>query len=505
VTTPTHHAFDHRGPGVREALSSVAVAASAAAAGWLVAGHPELIAFSVPLSWGLAVALAGGVALSVAVAASARLGLCLLAGFVYLNLSQVLVRSHELPSLLQLLALPMLVGAWRSAPAADRGRALGHPVTVLLAGYLALALASTAWARDTAVADARVAELAKAFGVFLLTAVLVVSMRALRSAVWTLLAAGALLGALALVQAASGGTAELGGLARIKLAQIHGDVFEPRIAGPLGDPNFFAQILVLLVPLALFTGWDAPRGARKAAAFAAAALVVGAVVVTYSRGGALALATVALLALLARREHLRQAAAGLLAVALLWSVLPTDFTRRLATIEQVLGRDDVLRPDSSFQKRRLLTHAAWLMFLDHPLAGVGAGNYTTRFDETAERVGFLTRDYEEPGEAHYPHSLYLETAAETGLLGALLFGGALLAAAVALRRAQRAFRERGDRPAAGLAVAFLIALLGYLVSSLFLHGHFPRYLWMLLGFAVGIDRLARSAEEPSPAGAPGHA
>jgi hypothetical protein len=29
------------------------------------------------------------------------------------------------------------------------------------------------------------------------------------------------------------------------------------------------------------------------------------------------------------------------------------------------------------------------------------------------------------------------------------------------------------------------------VSSLFLHGHFPRYLWMLLGFAVALDLIAR--------------
>ena len=53
-------------------------------------------------------------------------------------------------------------------------------------------------------------------------------------------------------------------------------------------------------------------------------------------------------------------------------------------------------------------------------------------------------------------------------------------------------RELLRQAAAGLAVAFLIALAGYIVSSLFLHGHFPRYLWMLLGFAVGIERLARS-------------
>lgn len=475
------------------------VTAAAAAAGWLAAVNPDFLTFQAPLSWGLALALTAAVAFSAAIVSSPALGLCLLVAFVYLNLSQVLVRSHELPSLLQLLALPMLAGAWRATSKEDRARAFRHPVTVSLALYLAVVLASTTWARDTALADERAVELGKAFVVFALTAFLTVSLRAARAAVWTLLGAGALLSVLAVIQAALGGTAQLGGLARIKQAHIYGDVFEPRIAGPLGDPNFFAQILVMLVPLAVFTAWDARDRLRRTAAYGAAGLLIAATVVTYSRGGALALGCVLALALLARREHLRQAAAGVAAVALLWTVLPRDFTRRMGTIEQIVGGGDVLRPDSSFQKRRLLTHAAWLMFADHPLTGVGAANYTTRFDEVTGRVGFLTRDYEEPGDAHYPHNLYLETAAETGIVGLLCFGAVLVAAFAALRRAQRVFREAGDRRTAGLAVAFQIALAGYLVSSLFLHGTFPRYLWMLFAFAVGLDVLAaRTASPPEP-------
>jgi O-antigen ligase len=457
-----------------------------------LAVRPEVAAFDATPSWRLAGAVAGAVALAALVVRRPVAALSVLAAFVYLNLSQVLVRQHALPSLMQLFTLPLLVAAWRAAPGGDRGRPLAHPVTLLLALYVAMAVVSTAWARDPEVADARAAELLKALAVFALTALLATTMRAVRAAVWTLLGAGALLGVLALVQAARGGAAELGGLARIKMAHIHGEVFEPRIAGPLGDPNFFAQILVMLVPLALLTGWDATRLSRKLLAFACGALATAATVVTYSRGGALALGCVLALALLARREHVRQALAALAVAGLLFALLPADFTRRLATIEQMVGGDEVLRPDSSFEKRRLLTHSAWLMFLQHPLWGVGVGNYTTRFDEVAEQVSFASRDYEEPGDAHYPHNLYLEVAAETGLPGLVLFGAALAAALIALRRAQVSFRAAGERSASGLAVAFQIALVGYLVSSLFLHGHFPRYLWMLLGFAVGLDLLARA-------------
>jgi len=39
-----------------------------------------------------------------------------------------------------------------------------------------------------------------------------------------------------------------------------------------------------------------------------------------------------------------------------------------------------------------------------------------------------------------------------------------------------------------------IALAGYLVSSIFLHSAYQRYLWLLLAFAPAMARLAREPE-----------
>src|SRR5207302_7556647 len=57
----------------------------------------------------------------------------------------------------------------------------------------------------------------------------------------------------------------------------------------------------------------------------------------------------------------------------------------------------------------------------HPAAGVGADNF-------AEDYVRLRRSSEEP---LYPHSLELRVLAQTGVVGALLFAGFLIAAAVA--------------------------------------------------------------------------
>lgn len=477
----------------------VVVALAAALVGAIAVASPGLLHLDQDLTAHGLLALCGGLATGALVLWRPDLGLLLLTAFVCLNLSQVLVRYHRLPSLLQLLAFPLLLGivAHRRTPALKR--VVDSVATRWLVAYGLVILFSTTLARDAALADERLAETGKSVAIYLLVATLASSAALVRRAAWSLLACGALLGSLGVAQIATGDFQnDFGGLARVKYAQIYGDVFEPRIAGPLGDPNFYAQALVLLVPLGLSLAMSERAAHRKAIALAGTGLVVGAAALTYSRGGALALAVVLALSLLAWPLSRRRAALATGLVAVLVALLvPAGFARRLTTLEQVWpGREAVLRPDSSLEKRRLLVGAAWRMFLDHPLAGVGAGNYTVHFESYADEVGGMARDYEEPDERHYPHSLYLEIAAETGLVGLVAFGGVIAAGVVSLRRAREAFRRAGDERTAALVQGFAIALFGYLVSSLFLHGHYQRYLWLLLGFASALDALA-SARAPS--------
>ena len=492
----TPSASDASGPAGPRLLAAGAAVAAAATAGALVAREPGFLHLGLAFDAHTVAALVLGLGLASLILLHPGLGIGFLSAFVYLNLSEVLVRQHDVPSLLQLLAVPLLL----SACIRRRGEALrllGRPLTLSLALYTVVMLGSTVLARDSALADERVEDHAKALAVYLLVALLAWSLPLVRRGIWTLLASGALLGGVVLAQALTGDFRnEYLGLGRIKYAHIYGEVFEPRLAGPLGDPNFFAQALLILVPLALVMAAEARRPRARAAALAAAGLVTAAVVLTYSRGGALALGCVLALSLLAGSARLKHVAIGaglIVATALL---LPSAFARRLETIAQILpGQEDVLRPDSSFEQRKLLTRVAWLIFLDHPLLGVGAGNYTVHFDDYAQEVGSLSREYEELGERHYPHNLYLEIAAETGLVGLAAFGAAVASCFAGLRAARRASHAGGDRASAALARGLEIAVVGYLLSSLFLHGHHIRYLWLLLGFAAALEHAAAHPRE----------
>jgi O-antigen ligase len=214
---------------------------------------------------------------------------------------------------------------------------------------------------------------------------------------------------------------------------------------------------------------------------------------TYSRGGAIALVVVLVISFMVhgfrRRRLILAGIPFLLAAALL---IPREFRERVTTIGQFFSDDAVLvNTDSSVEERLVLMGAAWEMLIANPLLGVGAGNYTARFGEYAERFGSVARDYEDPDAVRYAHNLYLEVGAETGSLGLLLFGGCLLLAFRGLKRGRERLQEVDGGRTMALASALQISLTGYLVSGLFLHGDFERYLWLFLGMAGALHALGR--------------
>lgn len=438
------------------------------------------------------IVLLGALLAAVAVVRRPVLGLAALVLLVYLNLSDVLIRYHGLPSVLQLLAVPLVLAVvveWRR----DVLEGLSpRAVTAALLAYVLVFVASMAVAEEPALAQGRAAAAAKGFVIFLLVTLLAARPERVRAGAWALVTGGLVLAGVALFQVATGAyETDFGGIARIEYVPVYDDVMEERVAGPVGDPNFFAQILVLVVPVALVLAWKERNRWLRRLAGGTAAAVAAAALFTYSRGGALALGVVAACAVFGARPTRRRVATGAILLVAGLVLIPSDFTRRLATLGQLLpGRERVDEIDTSFQNRWLQAQVAWEIFVDHPLVGVGAGNYTVHYYDYADEIGSAAPEYDKAGGDHYPHNLYLEIASELGFVGLIAFGGALLLVFGYLRRAEAAYFAAGQELHAALASALQIALLGYLVSSLFLHGHFQRYLWVLLGLSAALAREA---------------
>lgn len=486
-------ALDHQDRTERLTVAAVAIIGSVAALAMTAAilGNRELMASTIgradPLLIVIAVAF-GGLAVRFS-----SLGLPLLVAFVYLNLSQTLVRFHDFPSLLQILVVGLAFAAWLKRDTDDVSEVARQPLTICLLAYLLLLLVTTSIATDQTLADERFVEIGKSFVIFALATLLMRNRDRMMQGLIAFAGAATLLGILTIIQVLTGDFSnEFLGLARIKQAHIYGTVFQPRIAGPLGDPNFFAQILLLVLPIVVLFGARTSSRVARFMWFSSAVVTLIAIGLTYSRGAMVAVAAMGLILLKVLHIRWRTTVIVLSALAVALLFLPDSVTKRFLTIEQILpSRDAPLRLDSSFEERKLFMRVAWVMFGANPVMGVGAANYTARYDDYVDLTASAARQYEDQPDLYYPHNLYLEVAAETGLVGLVMLIAILVAAWSASGDAMRSGLDPRLRTT---AMAFRIALIGYLVSGIFLHFAFPRYFFLLLAFAATLQRLSRRAE-----------
>ncbi len=402
----------------------------------------------------------------------------LLVAVGYTNVSDVLLRTFGIPSLLQATVLVVTVVVFLAREELRPLEVILHPLTLLMALYCAVLFISSAWADDLSWADFRIAEAVKGLVIMVLGASLLSTWYRVRVAAATLAVVAASMAAISVVQIATSSTNDFGGLLQIQAGNIYADVAQARAAGPVSDPNFYGQILLIALPFAVYFAATSRR--RILFAFAALATTAG-VLFTYSRGAMLSLVAMLLLVPFVFRVRKQLVMKAALAAVLLMAVTPMNVVRRFGSVTNVVSQESGAQPeevrDASVDKRKLLLAVGLRMFEDSPLLGVGAGNFGKHYARYANEIGSSAPQYDDPGDRQYPHSLYVELAAENGLAGLAVFAAAMVVAFLSLR---------GENP---LTSAIAISLTGYLVSSLFLHSAYQRYLWLLLAFIPAVARL----------------
>jgi O-antigen ligase len=83
-------------------------------------------------------------------------------------------------------------------------------------------------------------------------------------------------------------------------------------------------------------------------------------------------------------------------------------------------------------------------------------------------------------------------AAENGLTGLICLGGVFVVTLRELVRARRRCLE-GRPDLAALAGGFIVAIVAYMASAVFLHFAFIRYFWLLMALAAATARIALEA------------
>ena len=137
--------------------------------------------------------------------------------------------------------------------------------------------------------------------------------------------------------------------------------------------------------------------------------------------------------------------------------------------------------------------AAIQVFRDHPVFGVGPGMFRFYSQEYGQRIGIRSLDAERQA-----HCLLLDVAAETGVVGLLSIS--LLFLGVTYRLHSRAKVETDSNHRRFLN-GYLIAVVLYFTTSLFLHFAYIRYFWILIALADSTATVpALNKSEPQEGG-----
>jgi hypothetical protein len=122
--------------------------------------------------------------------------------------------------------------------------------------------------------------------------------------------------------------------------------------------------------------------------------------------------------------------------------------------------------------------AAWRMFREHPLLGVGSGTFARAFSEYNADPGMQYGSLS-------AHNLYAQLLAEQGLLGLLSFLAVLALAVGPLLRVRRPLEENRS-PIPWLLVSLAAWLIYGLLQYTFLMRSMQVYFWITLGLVVSL-------------------
>jgi O-antigen ligase len=327
----------------------------------------------------------------------------------------------------------------------------------------------------------------------------------LRKAVWTVVLAGFLMGSLSLLQQISGSGKTFGGLAQIHVDRLESDTSDStgknvaqsgRASGTVGEENYYAQIMLMVLPLAASRFWFERTWLLRIMGALACVPIAGAIMLTFSRGAFISACAVVMAMVYLGCIKIRHLLMIGLAFVLVVPLVMPQYAYRILTIFRIVG----VQPqdggsgktlDTSMRGRATENLAALNIFLDHPMLGVGPGQtqmYTAKYGDE-EAITRLQGNRQ-------AHNMYLGVLADTGVIGFLSLMPIFIFSLVGLMRVRRLYSE--TRPElVGLAIGLTLSLVAFLSSAVFLSAAYERFYWLIVALgAVAVQIAAREEEDP---------
>ena len=238
-----------------------------------------------------------------------------------------------------------------------------------------------------------------------------------------------------------------------------------------GNPLYLAGIMCMLLPVALVIVMDAgfEKRLKKAASCAIAGIIVG-LIFNKSRSAWL---TELLVIPLAIYKYIKQQKKYLIIFVLVLAGVATFMATNPAYVDLVRSITNVTTARSN-KERLLVWESAVHMVQDHPVTGVGLGQFREKYSQYQSNETQVT--------VRHVHSNYLQMAAETGLVGLagfLFFIGYYLVTSL---KNYRQYHDPYDR------LIFVVILSNIVLMGLFdytlMMSSGKRIMWFLLAILL---------------------
>lgn len=241
----------------------------------------------------------------------------------------------------------------------------------------------------------------------------------------------------------------------------------------IADENDFALALNVVIPFAFFMMQNQTSRLRRFILATMLLIFVLGVVASQSRGGWLGLVAVTIFCLIkSKRRILSFSLFGLMVVAVLLFA-PSEYWGQVKSISDT--------EEATAKSRINYWHAAFKMFLDYPITGVGAGNGPVQMPYYITGV----RDPNTQWGRTFHGTLPL-IIAETGGLGLFAYLMLLFLSFRILSKIQKRNKHDPKSQEWTLANSLVGAMIGFMVSGTFLSAAYYPQLWTFYAFTVSL-------------------
>ncbi len=271
-----------------------------------------------------------------------------------------------------------------------------------------------------------------------------------------------------------------------------------RPTGTMGHPNWLSFFMVTLLPLTFYM-FLRSKSWLKLFALVVLGMQGVAMVLTHDRMAMVGFLCVAFFCVITQVIKItRIRIVGiLLGIVVFFLIAPATY------IERVFSPSHY-KQSSSINTRWELLMGGLDQFAQHPILGVGSGNFGIHFmihnkhTEAATTIWHM-RDVDKTSVSDYTmaaHNMYVEVAAETGIIGFVLYMAFIL---MGIRNMNRIRKRPGENPYKLTATMVMISMFGFCCLGFLLHAQLQKIMWIVLGLSVVVKKLDDEAMADSRA------